>query len=55
MADRGCWPHWYGRCRLSDHERSEIARWAFYNIGAMMTRRTGLPKHGPMLPGDIVR
>lgn len=48
-TDRGNWPRWYGVCGLSDHARSEIARWAFYNLGAFMCSRTPGP-HGPERP-----
>jgi hypothetical protein len=41
--NRGNWPHWYGRCGMSDGARSDLARWAFYNIGAQMTSRTPYP------------
>src|SRR5689334_10995228 len=34
--DRTPWPEWYGKCRLTDQERADIARNAFYTIGAQM-------------------
>jgi hypothetical protein len=40
MSDRGNWPHGYGVCRMSDGARSDLARWAFYNLGAFMCSRT---------------
>jgi hypothetical protein len=27
----------FGKCRLSDLQRADLARWAYYNLGAQMT------------------
>lgn len=45
---RAGWPRWYGTCRLSDSARSEIARWAFYNVGATMRGQYWRQWHGPV-------
>jgi hypothetical protein len=35
----------FGKCRLSDLQRADLARWAYYNLGAQMTSQR---------PGDFM-